>query len=535
MNNKPILKKLYRNILILFVIIAGLILIQQKTYNDYIRESISIASITDLASKAEVQFKNFYQPIDRSLSISRKWAQSGALVLDNMKGIHAFFIPMLEEMPQVHSIKFVNEKNDLFFLTREDSFLTSGVIDNQKNPNNILMKSWALDGTLIDEKFKETDYDALQRPWYLAAKDSIAPNEVWWTKLRYIKSAERRGITACIRWDNKDQKNNFSVIAFDILLRDVYKSIARLQVTQNSQVFLFGEDHALLPLGTGDSIPEFTPDEENLFIENDQTEFAHLFKAIDSWKNSGKSLDDPIDFTDDKTDYWLGIKQIDRDYSRIWIAVLIPERDMVNQLQARQLANFSISAILLLFGIIISIIITRKYQTQLKSLSNSILGTDNPQKRLNDVIMKGESTTVEFKSTMRMNLNTNQPGKEIEIAWLKGATAFMNSEGGILLFGINDHGDYVGIEADKFENEDKCQLHFKNLINQHIGAEFTNNMSFGLIKVDDKTIAVLECKPSQKPVFLKNKNEEHFYIRSGPSSVKLQASKILEYMQDRKA
>ena len=136
---------------------------------------------------------------------------------------------------------------------------------------------------------------------------------------------------------------------------------------------------------------------------------------------------------------------------------------------------------------------------------------------------------------MRMNLKTSQPGKEIELAWLKATTAFMNSDGGVLLLGINDGGEFAGLEADNFENEDKCRLHFKNLINQHIGAEFTNYLNFKIMKIEDKTIGLLECKPSQKPVFLKNKNEEYFYIRSGPSSIKLQTSKILEYIEDRKS
>ena len=112
----------------------------------------------------------------------------------------------------------------------------------------------------------------------------------------------------------------------------------------------------------------------------------------------------------------------------------------------------------------------RKYRNQLISRSPAVLGINDPDIRLKEIIKNGESNTLEFKSTMRMNLNTNQPGKEIELAWLKAATAFMNSDGGILLLGVNDRGDIVGLEPDKFENEDKCLLHFKNLINQHIGA-----------------------------------------------------------------
>ena len=35
-----------------------------------------------------------------------------------------------------------------------------------------------------------------------------------------------------------------------------------------------------------------------------------------------------------------------------------------------------------------------------------------------------------------MNLHTKKPGKEIEIAWLKGVTAFLNTDGGTLLIGM---------------------------------------------------------------------------------------------------
>ena len=109
----------------------------------------------------------------------------------------------------------------------------------------------------------------------------------------------------------------------------------------------------------------------------------------------------------------------------------------------------------------------------------------------------------------------------------------MNSEGGVLLIGINDYGEITGLEVDDFENEDKCRLHFKNLINQHIGAEFTIFLNLRIVTLDEKSVAVLECAPSTKPVFLKNKSEEHFYIRSGPSSIKLQTSKMLEYLESK--
>ena len=135
---------------------------------------------------------------------------------------------------------------------------------------------------------------------------------------------------------------------------------------------------------------------------------------------------------------------------------------------------------------------------------------------------------------MRMNLKTGKQDKEIELAWLKTVTAFMNTAGGILLVGVDDDGDIQGIEADGFANEDKCRLHFKNLIAQHIGIEHSGSLNFEIHPVKGRQLIFIECERAEKPAFLTHRNEEGFYIRSGPSSVKLPVSKVLQYLESRK-
>lgn len=145
----------------------------------------------------------------------------------------------------------------------------------------------------------------------------------------------------------------------------------------------------------------------------------------------------------------------------------------------------------------------------------------------------GEGRTIESKSTMRMNLHTQKAGKEIEIAWLKALTAFMNTDGGTLLIGVTDDGQINGLESDGFANADKCRFHFKNLVNQHIGAEFSKNLHFTRVDMEDKQIAVVDCRRSSEPVYLKNGKNETFYIRSGPSSAQLPVSKVVAYVRGR--
>ncbi|MEA1951818.1 MAG: putative DNA binding domain-containing protein, partial [Planctomycetota bacterium] len=83
----------------------------------------------------------------------------------------------------------------------------------------------------------------------------------------------------------------------------------------------------------------------------------------------------------------------------------------------------------------------------------------------------GESEQVEFKSTLRWNLHTGKPDKRIENACLKTVAAYLNSDGGVLLVGIDDEGRAVGLEPDQFANEDKLLLHWNGLIAKSIGPE----------------------------------------------------------------
>jgi len=112
---------------------------------------------------------------------------------------------------------------------------------------------------------------------------------------------------------------------------------------------------------------------------------------------------------------------------------------------------------------------------------------------------------------------------------LKTIVAFLNTEGGILLVGVEDNGNILGLDLDQLPNDDKYLLHFANLINGKIGKQFVNQIQYVLKVIDDKKILRVDCKTSSTPVFLKIDGLEEFYVRNGPSSVQLSTSEVLEY------
>jgi len=156
---------------------------------------------------------------------------------------------------------------------------------------------------------------------------------------------------------------------------------------------------------------------------------------------------------------------------------------------------------------------------------------DSPEEILN-LIKKGESEKLEFKSTLRTNLHTGEFDKKIELAVLKTIVAFLNSEGGILLVGVSDKGEISGLENDKFENNDKFNRHFTNMIKEKIGNEYIPFLNFEIIPIKGKNVLKVECKKSDKPVFLKDSSgSEEFYIRLGASSNQISGIKLIEYIK----
>lgn len=148
-----------------------------------------------------------------------------------------------------------------------------------------------------------------------------------------------------------------------------------------------------------------------------------------------------------------------------------------------------------------------------------------------ELIEKGENEKLEFKSTLRMNLHTNEIDRKVEFSALKTIAAFMNSNPGILLIGVENSGKITGIEADKFENTDKYLLHLTNIIKTKIGKKSISLVKFKLMEVEGKTILRIECEKSKSPVFIRSPtDEEEFYIRAGPSSTQIKGSELVDYI-----
>jgi hypothetical protein len=150
---------------------------------------------------------------------------------------------------------------------------------------------------------------------------------------------------------------------------------------------------------------------------------------------------------------------------------------------------------------------------------------------LQELIPKGENSELEFKSTFRWDLKAGKTNSSVERASLKTISAFLNTAGGVLLIGVRDDGSIEGVESDRFANEDKFLLHLWTLIRTSLGRDVSPYIQTTLEKQNEKTVCIVRCSRSPKPVFLRQPGfDEEFFIRVGPSSNALDISEALRYI-----
>ena len=135
----------------------------------------------------------------------------------------------------------------------------------------------------------------------------------------------------------------------------------------------------------------------------------------------------------------------------LWLAVSVPETELIRRLGG---SDNTVPVMVTSVGFLLfvaSLLTVRKYRPDNveQSISNTPIdtflnqletGDSDLSQQLEVLINCGESERLEFKSSVRWNFKAGRTGKEMELAWLKTVVAFLNSEGGIILLGVDDEG-----------------------------------------------------------------------------------------------
>lgn len=177
--------------------------------------------------------------------------------------------------------------------------------------------------------------------------------------------------------------------------------------------------------------------------------------------------------------------------------------------------------VLILIGaLLMFIFVVRDFRLNAAKISESDL--------LRHLINGGESFNLEFKSSLRWDYRQEMLNKNLEEIIMKSIAAFSNSEGGILLIGVDDSGKTLGLEPDydclKESGRDYFELHLRSLLISQFGLDTASRgVGISFVAIDGQDVCQIQVSKGIKPLYttLSSKSGpavEKLFVRSGNSS-----------------
>ena len=154
-----------------------------------------------------------------------------------------------------------------------------------------------------------------------------------------------------------------------------------------------------------------------------------------------------------------------------------------------------------------------------------------------DLLAEMESDSVEFKSSAYFSYKPNVPAKVVTDSMLKAIAGFLNAGGGVLVVGIADDGEILGIQPDldkKQMNEDQYVNSLTNLIARWLGPLASTMVTIQLKAADAVKVAIVQVAPSPEPIYAKLFNRDQaFFVRVNNSTRILNGADLVGYVNQR--
>lgn len=142
-------------------------------------------------------------------------------------------------------------------------------------------------------------------------------------------------------------------------------------------------------------------------------------------------------------------------------------------------------------------------------------------KELEELLKEDEGKNLEFKSTLQYDRNNRNKNVAIRKKILKNIAAFLNTEGGKIIIGIEDDKTISGLEENDFSiltkpnKKDAFLCLFDEIIQENLGSEVQTHIEkLKFLTIEDKTVCIISIKGKfYKPVYF----EDKLYIRAQAS------------------
>jgi Putative DNA-binding domain len=161
----------------------------------------------------------------------------------------------------------------------------------------------------------------------------------------------------------------------------------------------------------------------------------------------------------------------------------------------------------------------------------------SPRESVTRLLARTEDATLEFKAALRWDPAKSAVDEKLEHRVLQTIAAFANGQGGTLLIGVDDARTVVGLQTDYDSlkgSRDQFERHLRNLIGARLDqATMALIVETSFHLVEGHEICRVDVAVSSRPLFLKDRGGEEFFVRNGNASTPLKGEAQARYIQER--
>ncbi len=373
---RPFRRNLLVNLIALVLLLGASLFTVAELTLDRVLEKSSSTLAAQIVGNIEGELHGLFTPVGATLRLTLAAARAEVLGSPTLTEVEFFLESLMTTLPQISSAELARQNGDAFMLLREED---GGWLSRHMRPS-----SWGYDSEwrrrsaegAVTEWRAPFEYEVTQRPWFVGAlahhREARAglrdEDSVSWTEPYAFATTGDPGITASAAIE--EVEGALLVVSLDVLLRDL--SRFALDVTRSEPGLVFILDGRPGDAGARLLGVPFEPGETDtgLPILATPAEAGGVIADFSSLAAQGMDVTGaPSRFTSGDERWWGVVERSDLDPEHdVWIAVLIPERELREGLPPVQLITLIGTLSMLVVGVIMALRLARTYSEPVDSL-----------------------------------------------------------------------------------------------------------------------------------------------------------------------
>jgi serine phosphatase RsbU (regulator of sigma subunit) len=372
-------RSLLWNLLVMIVLLTGAIMGMTVLVARHAAETLSRSLITQTLDRSEGELERFFNPVAAGLGIVESWSRAGLLDLDDPQRIRGLFLPLMARYPQVSSVMIADERGREYMLLRTSEGWSSRQTRRDDWGDRTCWLQWTDQQPEPVESWRELDYDPRDRPWFRGAiaqfdadDDPSSPMELtrqaYWTEPYTFYTTREPGITSSIAFDAGGGLRR--VVGFDVLLSDISRFTTSYHVSRNGRIIVLTDDGRVIGLPRAERFMDFKEQQAALLKQPDELGLPLASDATAAFMALPEDETGPLRFRSGGQAWWANARSLFLSPERtLWIAVVVPESDLLPGMTAMRIWIVSITLLVLAGAVWRVIVLSRRYSRPIEAIA----------------------------------------------------------------------------------------------------------------------------------------------------------------------